>query len=151
MSRKTRASSTTKRFYPSAPRDVFKRNTTFSQSAIASALDFASFDEVERALWSPSSTSIRSISPEIEDRRTWAPDRGPVSTRSSRRSRIPLQAFTPLYSRNFDVPAHVAFKAPRYVAVCVRRRNRREVLLAKNQGGGGHRRPKRNALSDIRC
>lgn len=149
MSRKTQRTYTTSRSNPSWPRDVSNRNLT---RAVANAFDYGFSPDVLEALWTPSSTSVRSISPEIEDRRTFRPDGAAKHTRSSRRSRIPLVAHDTRGIRsNFSVPVHVAFKAPRYVAVCVRRKQRREVLLAKGFGGGKHRKPKLNSYSNVRC
>lgn len=51
-------------------------------------------------------------------------------------------------------PFSLAFKAPRGVMVCVRRRSRREVLFARGSVGRGSRvssRRRRNENSDIRC
>lgn len=149
MSKKTRRTYTTQSVYRSGPRDVTNRNLT---SAIARTWDYSASLDVLDVLWPPNQPAVRSISPEIEDRRTFAPDGRARSTRSSRRSRIPFIAHDLSSIRsNFSVPVHIGFKAPRYVAVCVRRKQRREVLMAKGKGGGRHRRPKRNNLSSVRC
>lgn len=48
------------------------------------------------------------------------------------------------------VPKHVAFDVPRELAVCIRRKTRKQVLIAK--GGRGSRRPKRRNLnSSVVC
>lgn len=44
-----------------------------------------------------------------------------------------------------------AFRAPARVAVCVRRRQRREVLLAKGRGGRGFKKPRWKERSHISC
>lgn len=46
---------------------------------------------------------------------------------------------------------HLSFILPRSVMVCVRRKQRREVLLALRRGGSGNRRPKWTEESYIRC
>jgi hypothetical protein len=46
----------------------------------------------------------------------------------------------------------VRFSDPHLVSKCVRRRERREVLLAKGRGGGGPRkRPRFDRFSDVKC
>lgn len=48
-------------------------------------------------------------------------------------------------------PLTYRFKAPRKVVVCVRRQQRREVLMAKGRGGGGNRKPRWTERSHIYC
>lgn len=43
------------------------------------------------------------------------------------------------------------FKLPNYVSVCLRRKIRREVFLAKHKGQGSSRKRNRNAWSGIKC
>lgn len=45
----------------------------------------------------------------------------------------------------------MTFNVPAEVAICSRRKERREVLLAKGKGGGAHRKPRRNPWSDVKC
>lgn len=45
----------------------------------------------------------------------------------------------------------VAFASPANTVICVRRKVRKEVILAKGKGGGRHRKPTRNQWSDISC
>lgn len=47
--------------------------------------------------------------------------------------------------------AYLQFNFPRQVLVCVRRHQRREVLFALGRAGGGHKPPKWNDDSYIRC
>lgn len=87
----------------------------------------------------------------IEDRRTYHPlgaDR-PARQVSGHPSK-PLRV-TP--SRKFKIPTQLGFTDPRQVAVCVRRKQRKEVLHALKKTGKGkrHRRPRRTWLSNIRC
>ncbi|AZL82922.1 hypothetical protein [Apis mellifera associated microvirus 45] len=45
----------------------------------------------------------------------------------------------------------LVFSVPEAVPICVRRKRRREVLLALGKGGGGKRRPRYNKFSNVRC
>lgn len=98
----------------------------------------------------------REVFNEIEDRRTYTPDdpfrspmlsSGLVAGYSSQpratqnRARTPIVRFQP------------AFDKPAATLVCVRRKERREVIFAhkKHRKGAGARRRRRNWLSDIRC
>lgn len=47
--------------------------------------------------------------------------------------------------------AYLQFNLPRQVLVCVRRKQRREVLFALGKGGGKHKRPEWSEDSYIRC
>lgn len=48
--------------------------------------------------------------------------------------------------------ARVIFRNPQTIAVCVRRKIRKEVILATGSGGGGKRRaPRRNINSSVGC
>lgn len=49
------------------------------------------------------------------------------------------------------LPDKVAFAVPRNIALCVRRKVRKEVIFATSGGGAGKRRPRRNQFSDVRC
>lgn len=97
---------------------------------------------------------------EIEDRRLWdpeGPDRSPrtsVVGPSGGRLRVaPSRPRSPrLYSPTTMINAGVSFLNGRELAVCLRRKVRREVLHAlrqKPKGGGGSR--KRNWMSNISC
>jgi len=95
---------------------------------------------------------------EIEDRRTWHPDTIlSAPFRSLRRSRVSLspRSISPR-SRSFRSAGMssrpiFSFAAPRYVAVCIRRKRRREVMFASGYGGRGYRRRRRSAYTSIRC
>lgn len=54
-------------------------------------------------------------------------------------------------ARSQSVPTGVAFSRPSSVGICIRRKERREVLAAKKRLGGGHRRGRRNWWSSINC
>lgn len=75
-----------------------------------------------------------------------------VVDRPKNRNRVKPRAFRfgpKIYSQTKAV---VAFQEPERVAVCVRRKARREVLFAKKRAGrGGMRKPRRTWLSKISC
>lgn len=56
----------------------------------------------------------------------------------------------PKYLRD-TLPARLFFDKPHRIDLCIRRKVRREVLLALGRGGGNHRRPRRNEWSDVSC
>ena len=114
--------------------------------------------------WSPP-TSV-DFSPEIqltevEDRRTWNPEvTSPARSISKTRHRLKVVNRQP--SKNADkfanlrnvsqTKAVVAFRTPAKVAICIRRKIRKEVLFATGKGGRvGQKRPRRNAYSSISC
>lgn len=115
------------------------------------------------------SNAVRSNLIEVEDRRTFQPERLISPARSPRRWNVRLvdgpkknrkffqkgadQAGSPqkLLLRNRVFMGGRYFAAPKYVAVCVRRKARREVLFAIGKGGGGKRRGRRNQFSNVRC
>lgn len=105
--------------------------------------------DLSRVLVSPP----RTLSPE-GDRRRFYPDTGvmrkefrrpsiPVSSRVDVR-RLVISPFGPLKQA-------VRFAVPKRVRLCVKRKERREVLLAKGKGGGNHRKPRRTEYSSVRC
>lgn len=102
--------------------------------------------------------SVRSPLIEVEDRRNWHPQvtnlmDAPV--RSPRRARVPLKLAKPV--KRWGKPHRLSFSAlqfsyPKSVAVCVRRKQRKEVLHALGKAGrGGMKRRKYNSLSKYRC
>ncbi|WNK13477.1 MAG: hypothetical protein [Microvirus sp.] len=106
-------------------------------------------------------SAVRSPLLEVEDRRTWSPEpilddlpRGPRGISKIGRQPVKGRA-TPkgraTYSTNFRHAGIPVFEAPKFVAICVRRKQRREVLLALGKGGGGKRHPRRNQFSNVRC
>lgn len=85
----------------------------------------------------------------FEDRRQWHPERAARPALSSPRSAARLVARGHVRDQT---KAIVAFAAPDRVAVCVRRRRRREVLFARGVGGRrGLRSPRRSFYSGISC
>lgn len=51
----------------------------------------------------------------------------------------------------FSPPIGVGFQAPRQVAVCIRRKVRKQVMHAKGFAGGKVRRPRRTEYSGVIC
>lgn len=47
--------------------------------------------------------------------------------------------------------APIYFRAPQFVLPCIRRKARREAIFATGKHGGGHKRPRRNRFSFVRC
>lgn len=89
----------------------------------------------------------------VEDRRTWHPDGPtyrPVRAINSQRPRLKPVAFSSPKLKNL-IPTALGFEVPKKVAICVRRKQRKEVLFAKQKTGRGSARPKRNQWSDIKC
>lgn len=103
----------------------------------------------------------------LEDRRTYHPE-GPFRPARgffSPRSRLvaspypkprPMPRNKDRFGRLRDswksVPAYVAFEVPRQVAICVRRKIRREVMHAfKKAGKRGQKRKRLNWYSKVRC
>lgn len=103
-------------------------------------------------------------STDVEDHRRHQPDHWHVPrTISGRRAHVHLPKVKKPATRSVGrlhrlarlsiatVNQQLKFRSPKHVQLCVRREQRREVLLAKGRGGGRHRRPKRNRFSNVRC
>lgn len=98
--------------------------------------------------------AVRSNVLALEDRRLWAPLEETPRGLFHRSSRLVVTPYPNVNKSRAAVspPAGVSFAVPREVAVCVRRKQRREVLFAKRRTGKGARaRRRRNAWSDISC
>ena len=93
---------------------------------------------------------VRSALQLLEDRRLFHPEqafRPALSFGMIRQQRVVVRKAN---RRDTVVPSALAFPVPRKVAICQRRKERREVMIAR--GVGGSRAPKRrNYFSDIRC
>lgn len=94
--------------------------------------------------------------PEVEDLRTWSPEpvRTPLTVQGVASSYVrsePPRGGAALSGRLFSARPQVVVDSSR-VVMCVRRKQRREVLFAKKRtrAGAGARR-KRNIFSDIGC
>lgn len=89
---------------------------------------------------------VQSTLSEVEDNRTYQPDASTaplfrrISSKPVRRLRVAPHSLS-----------GVAFSVSASVITCVRRKDRREVLMAKGKGGGAHRPPKRNDKSEVQC
>lgn len=89
---------------------------------------------------------------QIEDRRAFHPKpfTQPAGTlkRSAARLVVPKAKTSPRAS----LPHQVAFEAPKHVLICVRRKQRREILFAKRKTrAGAASRKHRNQWSSIKC
>jgi len=100
-----------------------------------------------------------SVLQQIEDRRTFHPEGVARPARGYRIARHRLQVVGPgtdvvpgLFSAPV-VPVGVGFAAPRQVAICVRRRVRKEVIHALGKAGRGVKRrlPRFNYYSEVIC
>lgn len=94
------------------------------------------------------------VPPPQTDRRFYDP------TRTVRRPHSLVSAATRIKAVDHGLPVNkaflghrLAFSIPRLVALCVRRKTRKEVLhaLRKTGGGSGRRRPRRNFWSNVKC
>lgn len=104
-------------------------------------------------------TPVRSNLSEIEDGRYWHPD--PIRNARTPRQWVsrfnlakPVRRSTQRVDRRaiaFADPQSLSFRNNKHVVVCVRRKQRREVLFAKGRGGGGKKRGRRNYWSNVRC
>lgn len=109
----------------------------------------------------------KALSPIGADRRQWHPEDAPtynparylsgapariVISRPAKPLFRPSKAFlSPVYSPTVSLPSTVRYEAPKAVAVCVRRKQRKEVLHAKGKAGGRVSKPKMNVHSSTRC
>lgn len=140
---------------------------TFSAypSRVANGL---SFDQVLRQLQNPlpdltinTPSAVRSQLSEIEDGRYFHPDQDERPAASTRRWHVAttLQPQTKSQSRaswlglKFSDVQSLNFTQPKYVATCIRRHERKEVLhaLGKVGKGSGSKFRRRNAKSNVRC
>lgn len=127
----------------------------------------ARFDDRRLAdRWLPSplinEPEVRSTLLEVEDLRTWHPDRHVRAFRSPRRARVQVgipstakrrrgKSWAPRLPSFFYPSIRLGFKLPRFVAVCVRRKERREIMHAKGFAGSRVSKPRRSTHSFIRC
>lgn len=91
---------------------------------------------------------------QIEDRRTYYPGKfrpaGLISV--GKRPRL-IAKQNPAYKAPSQTKAIVAFAEPKKVAVCIRRKTRKEVLFATGKGGSRKKQkpPRKSEFSDISC
>lgn len=91
----------------------------------------------------------------IEDRRTYHPAGIYRNARSFNNSyhTLIIPKRKPSNIKKYSYPTHtIGFKQPDKVLICVRRKQRREILFAKNKTGrGGQKRPHYSYYSTIHC
>lgn len=95
----------------------------------------------------------RSSPPVNLDRRTFYPDDfRPAVHRSGRPHTLTISSHVVRAPIDHFPSPHVAFDAPKSVMVCVRRKQRKEVLHATRKAGKrGQKAPRRSVFSDIHC
>jgi hypothetical protein len=101
-----------------------------------------------RSVALPDLDTVWSTLNDVEDRRHFTPGRSGSFQAASTRSRV-----TPTKT-NLSLTSSVieAFKAPRNVAICVRRKIRKQVLHALKKTGKGSSPPRRrNNWSNVKC
>lgn len=104
--------------------------------------------------WRLRAPSYRPRSPLIliEDRRTWNPVRRPFTRPQTFFERSAANLVLRDRDESFRRRDVLAFQVPKKVAVCVRRKQRRETLFALNRTGAGARsRKHRNYWSNVAC
>lgn len=138
------------------------------RGAAVSPLSFPSVDPLSGLLSGPQIFSVNRTPPadvlfEIEDRRTFwpsshatdweparrlsgAPARLTVYPRLNPTKKIALRPF-----KSVGLPFRIGFDRPSSVLVCVRRKQRREVLHARGRTGQAVRPGRRNVYSSITC
>lgn len=92
----------------------------------------------------------------LEDRRRWHPERAFRPALSFREKRPRIVARDVRRSNQWTdrtLPSRLHFALPKSVAICIRRKERREVIFAKRKAGKGSRarRRLRNWFSNIIC
>lgn len=124
--------------------------------AIATGLSAADLglmaDDLVRPVSSPNS-AVRSALTEVEDGRLYSPvvdNSGASSRRRASRLVVPSPGRAAPAARPFTLAA-VQYDLPQSVIVCIRRKARRGVLLAKGKGGGRHKKGRRRPNSNIWC
>lgn len=92
---------------------------------------------------------------EIEDRRRWRPEpihaRPVVTIRVGQAARLTIKQ-PAKYNAPAQTKARIAFQEPNRLPVCIRRKERREVIHATGQAGRkGQKPPRKNQWSEIQC
>lgn len=92
----------------------------------------------------------------IEDRRTSYPGLKPYNRPVSqltvgKAARLTLTDATKKYSAPAQTKATIAFQEPHKLPLCIRRKERREVLHATGKAGGKVKKPRRNEWSEVSC
>lgn len=91
----------------------------------------------------------------IQDRRTWRPEpkhaRPVVTITVGQAARLTLRQPSK-YNAPSQTKARIAFQEPDRLPVCIRRKERREVIFAAGKAGKkGQRPPRKNQWSEIQC
>lgn len=147
MARHRKRHSQTPSIFTPPARQVFKGKR--DDYSIANGADYVLENHYVAPLSLPDTSSIWSDLNEVEDRRTWQPDkpRGFRAAASTRERVAPTKTSVRLTS-----PVVSSFKAPAHVAICVRRKIRKSVLHALDKVGKGSSRPRRrNEWSNVKC
>lgn len=131
------------RVVPYAPRPVVNPAGRFPFRALALALALGQMGR-SRYLGHPATRSVLAQ----EDRRRWHPAGALAPAGALSRS---ARGLVLAGSEGSGLGSAVRFRSPVKVSICVRRKVRREVIMAKGKGGGGHRPPTRNYWSDVQC
>lgn len=123
---------------------------------IVSVADATTPLSLTRALLSPPSPAARpTVDRLIDDRREYHPLGffKPATKISTGGPVGPLRVSRPTKARPGRLPVNVGFTAPGDTAICVRRKQRKEVLhaLKRTGKGGARRRPKFNWFSRVSC
>lgn len=89
---------------------------------------------------------------DLEDRRRYHPEafNAPLAAAPTSARRVVERVIAPGYPGALH-RTRLALHDPSHVSQCVRRQERREVLLAKGRGGGGNKAPKWTELSRKGC
>lgn len=100
--------------------------------------------------------SLSPILREVEDLRSFHPEgaeRRPLSVfgQGATWNVVPSVARSLTTDSTGRLPGTLRFNMPREVAVCVRRKVRRQVLWALGKAGGGSAKPRRTWRSNIKC
>lgn len=108
-------------------------------------------------------TPVRKSVLRLEDRRAWHPDKtvyrkipSPAAAASPRSGALlklsPRRLMHPgSLLRLPNISDLIGFRTPGRVAICVRRRIRKEIMHALGKAGKGHKRPRHNAFSKVKC
>lgn len=120
-----------------------ERDTTDIASPLFSSIESTTFRDLERLV-----ETERTFLQELDDGREWHPEGKFRPAASIERSDRGIRDVSVPYSRTT-----LGFAYPPGVAVCVRRKTRREVLFAhrKARGKGGSARKRFNRNSTVKC
>lgn len=94
--------------------------------------------------------AVRSTLSEVEDGRTFSPDPDQRLRRISGSRPVRLASAPPSRVGGL-LDTYPVVRSPEHAIVCVRRKIRRGVILAKGKGGGGHRKGRKGRNSNIWC